>query len=78
MDVLVEFHWLHWQDLRRPLSLLPMDGCDELGWELRDIWGFAQEQLTGVDTSELVVRGFTVIGVFLHREVDSLYFFFGQ
>ncbi|CAG8810476.1 23516_t:CDS:2, partial [Gigaspora rosea] len=33
-----------------------------LGWELRDMWVLAQEQLNGVDASNLVMWGFKVVG----------------
>ncbi|CAG8585188.1 7451_t:CDS:2 [Paraglomus brasilianum] len=48
IDVLIDFTGLHW--------------IPEIGCELRDIWLLNQEELVGVDTSSLVLWGFTIIG----------------
>jgi hypothetical protein len=72
VDVLVKLLGLHWRpDLGvgeisggLPRCSLSKEWLDtiKLGLELRDMWSLARDQLNEVDSSSLVMWGFTVVG----------------
>ncbi|CAG8687449.1 130_t:CDS:2 [Funneliformis mosseae] len=71
VDVLVKFNGLHWSPdlgcgeisggLPRCSSAKEWMDTLKLGWELRDVWALTQDQLNGVDASNLIVWGFAVV-----------------
>ncbi|CAI2195091.1 64_t:CDS:2, partial [Funneliformis geosporum] len=71
VDVLVNFHGLYWSPdlgcgevsggLPRCSSAKEWMDTLKLGWELRDVWALSQDRLNGVDASNLVIWGFTVV-----------------
>ncbi|RUS30813.1 hypothetical protein BC938DRAFT_478930 [Jimgerdemannia flammicorona] len=72
VDIQVEFRDLHWQPTvgcgeisgGLPRCSLAKEWTDTLKlWlEIRDTWAMAQEELEGIDASNLVIWGFTVVG----------------
>lgn len=72
VDVLIKLPGLHWSPdigcgeisggLPRCTRAKEWMDTLKLGLELRDVWILANNQLCGVNTSNLVIWGFTVVG----------------
>jgi hypothetical protein len=82
VDAMIEYQNLSWIPVIGCLEVsggLPRcsrskewDDTLKLGLELRDLWAIARDQLMGIDVSQLVWWGLTVVGKYYNLKMQAI------